>query len=93
MSSGQEVGSCNGKTAQLQYELIPHLPYSSDLTPTSLLSVQKLKKLVRRPEFSINESVIIEAVKFDKNCFLEGMKKLESRWTKRIALERDYAEK
>jgi hypothetical protein len=55
------------------------------------------KKLLGGERFASNEEVITEIgayfVEFDKSYFLEGLKKLESRWAKCIELKGDYVEK
>jgi hypothetical protein len=80
---------------KLGCELLPHPPYSLDLAPRRFFLFPK--KLLGGERFASNEEVITEIgayfVEFDKSYFLEGLKKLESRWAKCIELKGDYVEK
>ncbi|EZA50295.1 Histone-lysine N-methyltransferase SETMAR, partial [Ooceraea biroi] len=81
---------------ELQYELLPHPPYSPDLTPCDIFLFPNLKSWLGGQKFSSNEEVI--AVNeyfdgFDTAYFSEGIKQLEHRWTKCVELEGDYIEK
>ena len=82
--------------SNLGYELLPHPPYSPDLTPCNFVSFPNLKKSLAGRKFESNEEVIAakEAYFADlqKTCFSDGLKKLERRWVKSIELKGDYVE-
>ena len=69
------------KISELNYELLQHLPYSSDLAPSDFWLFSHLKKFMRGKRFSSNAG-IIAAVKayFDSlldSHFRDGIHKLE----------------
>ena len=71
------------------FEIIPHPPYS----PSDFYLFQKLKSHLHGALYGSNEGVI-EAVKDqEKALYFEGIRKLEQRWAKCIALKGDYIEK
>ena len=86
-------------TAQLfdlRYEILP--PYSPDLAPFDYFLCPNMKTWLGGKRFSSNEKIIAATNEyfegFDKNYFLEGIKKLvEYRYNKCIQLKRDYIEK
>jgi len=85
------------KLVELRYELLPHPPYSPDLAPCDFFLFPNLKKWLGGKRFMSNEEVIDQTKayfeEFDKSYFLDGLKKLEHRWTKCIELKGDYVEK
>lgn len=85
------------KLLQLRYELMPHPPYSPDLAPCDFFLFPNLKKWLGGKRFASNEEVIAETnayfEEFDKSYYLEGLKKLENRWTRCVELKGDYVEK
>lgn len=85
------------KLAELRYELLPHPPYSPDLAPCDYFLFPNMKKWLGGKRFSSNEEIIDATnayfAEFEKSYFLEGLKKLEYRWEKCIALKGDYVEK
>lgn len=85
------------KFYQLGYELLQHPPYSPDLAPSDYFLFPNLKKWLGGKRFGSNEEVITETNAYfeglDGSYYLEGIKKLETRWTKCIALKGDYVEK
>lgn len=85
------------KIHELRYELLPHPPYSTDLTPCDFLLFPNLKNWLGGKRFTSNEEAINETNAYfeelDKSYFSGGLKKLESRWTKCIELKGDYVEK
>lgn len=66
---------------QLRFELVPHPPYSLDLVPSDFVFLN-LKICLGERKFNDYFA------QFDKYYFLEGMEKLEKRWTKCIELEK-----
>jgi len=92
-----QVDRCNGKTTRLGYELIPHPPYSPDLIPRDFFLFPNLKTWFDGKKFSSNEEVFVAVneyfADFETAYFSDGIKKLETRWTKCIALDGDYVEK
>jgi len=85
------------KLVELRYELLSHPPYSLDLAPCDFFLFPNMKKWLGGKRFTSNEEVIVETeayfAEFDKSYFLDGLKKLEYRWTKCIELKEDYFEK
>ena len=85
------------KLVELRYELLPHPSYSPDLAPCDFFLFPNMKKWLDRKRFTSNEEVIDQTEayfeEFDKSYFLDGLKKLEHRWTKCIELRGDYVEK
>jgi len=86
-----------GKIHKLGYELLLHPAYSPDLAPCDYFLFPNLKKWLGGKRFGSNEEVITETNAYfeslEKSYFLEGIKKLEKRWTKCIELKGDYVEK
>lgn len=85
------------KLDQLGYKILPHAPYSPDLAPCDFFLFPNMKSWLGGKRFMSNEEVI-EATEeyfteFPKTYFLEGLKKLETRWDKCILLKGDYVEK
>ncbi|GBP35549.1 Histone-lysine N-methyltransferase SETMAR [Eumeta japonica] len=85
------------KIHELRYELLPHPEYSPDLTPCDYYLFPNLKTWLSGKRFESNEEVITETSAYfeslEKTYYLEGIKKLEKRWTKCIELKGDYVEK
>ena len=85
------------KMYKLGFELIPHPPYSPGLVPCDFFLFPNLKIWLGGKKLSSNEDVIaaINAyfAAFDKKYFSDGMKKVETHWTKCIALNGDYVKK
>ena len=67
------------------------------MAPSDFYLLPKLKSNIRGTQFGSNESVIVAVNEYledhEKDFYLEGISKLEQRWTKCIALKRDYIEK
>lgn len=85
------------KIHELRYELLPHPAYSPDLAPCDYYLFPNLKKWLGGKRFESNKEVITETNGYfeslEKTYYLEGIKKLEKRWTKCIELKGDYVEK
>ena len=75
------------------FEFHPHPPYS----PSDFYLFPKLKFHLRGTQYGSNEGVIEAVDKYlgdqEKAFYFEGIRKLEQRWAKCIALMRDYIEK
>ncbi|CAK9827603.1 Mariner Mos1 transposase [Anthophora retusa] len=82
---------------ELGYQILPHPPYSPDLAPSDYYLFPNMKKRLAGKIFLSNEEVIAETnyyfADLDKSYYMEGIAKLEHRWTKCIELEGDYVEK
>lgn len=78
------------------HELLPHSPYSPDLTPSNYYLFADLKKMLAGKRFSSNEEVIAETEAYfeakDKSFYKKGIEMLERRWTDCITLERMYVD-
>ena len=85
------------KLFDLRYEILPHPPYSPDLTPSDYFLFANMKTWLEGKRFASNEEIIAATNEyfagFDKNYFLEGIKKLDYRYNKCIQLKGDYVEK
>jgi len=75
-----------GKLRDLQYELLEHLPFSSDLAPSDFCLFPKLKLFLAGQRFSSNQEAIatVEGYFADltKNHHKDGIMALEHRWNK-----------
>jgi len=82
---------------ELGFTLVPHPPYSPDLAPLAYYLFPNMKKWLAGRRFYSKEKVIAETnayfAELRQSCYLEGINKLEQRWTKRISLKGDYVEK
>jgi len=80
------------KLFELGYKLLPHPPYSTDLTPRDFFLFPNLKKTLAGQQFASNEEVVAatEAYFADlkKTYFSDGLKQLEHRWVKCIEFQR-----
>jgi [histone H3]-lysine36 N-dimethyltransferase SETMAR len=80
------------KLHKLGYELLPHPPYSPDLTPSDFFLFADLKRMLAGKKFSTNQEVIIETETYfeamSKSYYKNGIENLY----RCIALERNYIE-
>lgn len=85
------------KLHQLGYELVDHPPYSPDLAASDFFLFPNLKNWLGGRRFASNDEVMTETSHYfselQQNYFSEGIKKLETRLEKCIALKGDYVEK
>jgi hypothetical protein len=86
----------NGSTAVSNhwgFEVLEHLPYSPDLTPSDYHLFGLLKDALRGREFSTDKEVREAVHKWlrdqPKTFFLEGIRKFVDHWTKCIKKEGD----
>ena len=87
---------CHGKKYELRYKLLPHLPYSPDMAPSDFHLFPELKIFLGGWRFSSNKELIGGVEYFaslEDSNFWDGIKALEHRWTKCIAVQGDYIEK
>ena len=93
----QTSAIATAKLFDLFYEILPHPPYSPDLAPCDYCLFPDMKTWLRGKRFLSNEEIIAAKNEyfegFDKNYFLEGIKKLECRYNKCIQLKGDYVGK
>ena len=79
------------------FEVLPHPPYSLYMAPSDFYLFPKLKSHLRGTQFRSNEGVTAAVNEYlddqEKDFYLEGISKLEQRWTKCIALKGDFIEK
>ena len=84
-------------TAATEFEVLPHPSYSPDMALSDFYLFPKLKSNFHDTQFGSKEGVIAAVNEYledqEKDFFLEGISKLEQRWTKSIALKGDYIEK
>lgn len=85
------------KLVELRYEILPHPAYSPNLAYCDFFLFGNMKKWPSGKKFDSDEEIITETnsyfAGFKKGYFLDGIKKLEKRWTKYIELKGDYIEK
>ena len=79
------------------FEVLPHLPHSPDMVPSDFYLFPKLNSNFCGTQFGSKEYVIAAVNEYledqEQDFYLEGISKLEQRWTKCIALKGDYIEK
>lgn len=84
------------KLNELKYELLPHPPYSPDLAPSDYYLFPNLKRWLMGKRFTSNEDVKCETDAYfeglDKSYFMKGIRMLEERLKKCLALEGNYVE-
>ena len=77
------------KLHELNFELLPHPPYSPDLAPSDYW-------LFAGKKFRTNEEVIAETEAYveakDKSLYKSGIEVLERRWNDCVALDGDYVD-
>ena len=81
---------------QLQWECLPHPPYSPDLSPPDFELFSRLKEPLRGQRFQSLEEVKSAARRvlntINRESVLEGIQKLPHRWNRVIELEGEYIE-
>ena len=79
------------------FEILPHPSYYPDMAPSDFYLFPKLKSNLRGTQYWNNESVIEAVNEYlgdkEKALYCEGIRKLEQKWAKCIALKGDYIEK
>lgn len=85
------------KINELQFELLPHAPYSPDLAPSDFYLFPNLKKFHAGKKYESDEEVIAATNAYfdelEEKAYRDGIRALEQRWTKCIELDGDYVEK
>ena len=85
------------KLNELQFELLPHAPYSPDLAPSDYFLFPYLKKWLSGQRFSNDEEAISAVNGYfeeqDSSYYKKGIELIEHRWEKCIELKGDYVEK
>ena len=80
-------------------EILPHPPYSPDMAPSDFYLFPKLKSHLHGSQYGSNEGVIEAVNEYlgdqdqEKAFNFEGLRKLQQRLAKCIALKGDYIEK
>ena len=73
------------------FEVLPLPPYSPDMAPSDFYLFPQLKSNIRGAQFGTNEGVIAAVNEYlqdqENDFYLEGISKLEQKWTKCIALK------
>ena len=84
------------KLHELHFKLLPHPPYSPDLTPSDYWLFADLKRMLQGKRSGSNEEVISETEAYfgakDKSFYKKGIKLLEKRWNRCITLEGNYVD-
>ena len=82
------------KITELNWEIMPHPPYSPDLSPTDFHLFLSLDNHMKNRAFNIEEDLKMEIQNFfqskTKDFFKNGITKLLNRWEKVIACEGSY---
>uniref|UniRef100_A0A3Q1CG10 Tc1-like transposase DDE domain-containing protein n=1 Tax=Amphiprion ocellaris TaxID=80972 RepID=A0A3Q1CG10_AMPOC len=85
------------EAAKCRFELLPHAPYSPDLTPSDFYLFHKLRAHLSGRHFQSDDEVIHAIEEYleaqDVNFFHDGIAKLEYRWTKCIEFRGNCVEK
>jgi len=85
------------KLHELGFQLVDHPPYSPDLAPSDFFLFPELKKTLSGQKFATNAEVITAVNDYfstqDGSFFSNGIKALEKRWEKCVAIQGDYVEK
>lgn len=85
------------KIHELNYELVPHPPYSPDLAPSDYFLFPNLKKHLAGQKYKFNSEVISAAEAYfddlQESDYCSGIMTLQNRWNKCINLQGDYVEK
>ena len=85
------------KINKLNFESLPHAPYSPDLAPSDYFLFPNLKKWLGGKRFANNEEVESAAGGYFEELYgshyKQAMEAFEHRWEKCIELTRDYVEK
>ena len=80
----------------MHFELLPHPPYSPDLTSSDHYLFADLKRMIQGKRFGSKEEVIAETEVYfkaeDKSFYKKGIEMLEKRWNESITLDRNYAD-
>jgi len=91
------VRNRHSKTGRITLRIAASSTLFSRFGESDFFLFPNMKKWLGGKRFTSNEEVIAETeayfAKFDKSYFLDGLKKLEYRWTKCIELKGDYIEK
>lgn len=84
------------KLQELNFELLPHPPYSPDLAPSDFYLFSDLKRMLAGKKFRADDEVIAEVEAYfeakDKSYFKIGIEKLYDRYNRCIAFEGNYIE-
>ena len=79
------------------FEILPHSSFSPDMDLFDYYLFPKLKFHLHGTQYGSNGSVMGAVNKYlvdqEKTFYFEGIRKLEQKWAKCIALKRDYIEK
>ena len=85
------------KLNRLNFELLPHPPYSRDLTPSDYWHFADLKIVLQGKRFGSNEEVMAETEAYfeskDESLRKKGIEKLQKHWNECFTLEGNYADK
>jgi histone-lysine N-methyltransferase SETMAR len=80
----------------LGWTVLPHPPYSPDLTPSDFHLFGQLKKALRGKKFEDDEAVIHAAKTWlcdqDNILYKQGIHALVSSWRKAVLVDGDYVE-
>ena len=85
------------KLNELNFELLPHPPYSPYLASSDYWLFADLRKMLHGKRFGSNEEVISETEAYfeskDEPFYKKGIEKLEKRWNECITPEGNYVDK
>lgn len=85
------------KLNALGFELLPHQPYSPDLSPSDYWLFATFKRMLRAKTFGSTEEAIAETEAFfgskSASFFQKGIEMLEERWKACVECEGSYHEK
>ena len=80
------------KLYELNFELLPHPPYSLDLAPSNYWLFADLRRMLQGKRFSSNEETGAYFEAKNKLFNKKGIELLEKHWNPYITLDGDYAD-
>lgn len=82
------------KLAELNWELMPHPPFSLDLAPSDYYLFRTIQNFLNSKEFENEEEIETEVKKFfnskDKKFFQKGIFQLSEKWAKVVEQNGHY---
>jgi len=95
-ASCHESGVVKALLEEYECEVLPHPPYSPDISPPDFDQFPKLKEPLRGIRFSdldeLHEAMSAEVRRINTNCLATGIRSLPMRWERVIESKGDYFE-
>lgn len=95
-ASCHKSGVVKALLEEYEWEVLPHPPYSPDISPPDFDLFPKLKEPLRGIRYSdldeLHEAMNAEVRRINKNCLATGIRALPRRWERVIESKGDYFE-